>query len=117
MLGYHGHGSENTHLFVTGRAFLFAYDIVPREGQSAPPSDERSSFSGLIVAGNQANMQPGEKYSARIETDCDFVEGHRCLSPSTRNRFLSRNSIKWSENENHAGPVSPEVEREGKVTL
>jgi hypothetical protein len=59
MLGYHGHGSANTHLFIRGRVFLFDYDIIPQEGQRAPPSDERSSFSGPVVEGILQTWEQG----------------------------------------------------------
>jgi hypothetical protein len=61
-------------------------------------------------------MPAGERYGAKIVIKCDFVEGHRCLSPTTRDRFLLRRTIKWSSNEGYAGPVCSGVEEEGDVT-
>lgn len=68
------------------------------------------------MEGNYVNMNPKDMYSARVIDDCDFVEGHRCLSPSTRDRFLSRNAIKRSDDEEHVGPVTPEAEEQGNNT-
>ncbi len=56
------------------------------------------------------------QYSGKPDPECTFVEGYAILSPGTRDRFLCRGTIKWSDVGVNERPVSAEVAAEGDVT-
>lgn len=71
----------------------------------------------MAGVGDIVDVNPHYKHAAKILDDCDFVEGHRCLSPTTRDRFLDWGTIKWDPAaKRHVGPVSQVVGDEGDVT-
>ncbi len=64
-------------------------------------------------------QHPHLRYGARVleAPESRFVEGHRVLSPNTRDRFIIRNTIKWSDDvEDHPWEVDDDVQAEGNVT-
>ncbi len=50
--------------------------------------------------------------------ECSFVEGHEVLSPTTRDRFISRGNIKWDADAavDSVGPVDRDVVKEGDLS-
>jgi len=87
---------------------------APRPGLGEKTSRVMDNRSGLFA------VQKGETYQAALSKcdTCSFVEGHECLSPTTRDRFIVRKDIKWGmvTNANRVGEVTDEVAAEGVVT-
>lgn len=52
-----------------------------------------------------------------ITSNCNakFIEGYRVLSLNTRDRFLGRGDIGWSESGEYEGSVSEGVRSQGRV--
>lgn len=81
--------------------------------ETDPAGSER-----IVTQGSRADLEALVSYGGdAINGDCEFVEGHMVLSPSTRDRFFHRGDIYWEENANgHAYRVSDEVQVQGNVT-
>jgi hypothetical protein len=86
----------------------------PRPGIGERTSGVMDSRSGLFT------VMAGEIYQAALSKCdlCSFVEGHECLSPTTRDRFIVRKDVKWDAKAkaSSVGEVSDEVAAEGNVT-
>jgi hypothetical protein len=71
----------------------------------------------IHTPGQRIDLKPLEVYGGEPQGgDCDFVEGHSILSPTTRDRLIKRGTIVWSATKPHAGPVQRQVELDGDVT-
>ncbi|KAI0162092.1 hypothetical protein GGR57DRAFT_453115 [Xylariaceae sp. FL1272] len=84
-LNYHSHHGPNTHLIVTGDMRI-----------------KCSDGEGHNYAGDERVVQPGARYSAKSDRGATFLEGHKCLSPSTAERYIANGKIKavaspWSD--------------------
>lgn len=114
ILGCHSHHSRNTHFIVQGRVRFYLNCDTNRIDRSNPEC--------TIAVGSTRrhfDVQPGLNYLAiagNEHSEARFVEGHEILSPTTRDRFLDRGDIVWSETRDHEGPVSQEVRIQGRVT-
>ncbi|KAI0857781.1 hypothetical protein F4860DRAFT_517472 [Xylaria cubensis] len=83
-LNEHSHHSESTHFVISGDLRIqrtygprLLYEI----------SDEKG-------AKRQDHVLPKTRYRATSRRGCTFVEGHRCLSPESAERFISRGTLK-----------------------
>ncbi|KAI8627847.1 hypothetical protein F5Y19DRAFT_486471 [Xylariaceae sp. FL1651] len=84
----HSHHGENTHVIVTGDLCIENID------------GEKRNFSEISTARGAAKeliIKPNIKYRATSKEGCSFVEGHRCLSPRTAERFIDRGTLKAVE--------------------
>lgn len=88
-LNEHRHSTQNTHLIVKGELQI-GYTI------NHTPCPENASFRFRKVQ----NMKPGAWFKVSSNVDnksekagpqgCEFVEGHKELSPATADRFAAR---------------------------
>ncbi|KAI1261697.1 hypothetical protein F5Y18DRAFT_440345 [Xylariaceae sp. FL1019] len=76
-LNYHSHHGPNTHLIVKGDMGIKCTDGEAHH-----------------YAGDERFVNPGARYSAKSDTGATFVEGHRCLSPSTAERYIANGKLK-----------------------
>ncbi|KAI0455753.1 hypothetical protein F5B21DRAFT_470529 [Xylaria acuta] len=82
-LGEHSHHGESSHNVISGDLRIqrsrprFVYEI--------------SSEPGAV---RQDLVPPNVLYSATSQRGCTFVEGHKCLSPESAERFISRGTLK-----------------------
>lgn len=51
-----------------------------------------------------------------IDKRTEFIEGHMVLSPTTRDRMIARNDIKWDLTKDHVAKVDEQVAADGDVT-
>ncbi|KAI9047203.1 hypothetical protein LZ554_008657 [Drepanopeziza brunnea f. sp. 'monogermtubi'] len=110
-LGYHKHHSENTHLVLTGEISIYQQYL---DGENPIPKSNR-----LLHKGGIADMKANMAYGATTtrKGGSTFVEGHKVLSPTTRNRYITRGTIVWDDEvDDHPYPVDDDVRREGNVT-
>ncbi|KAI1738101.1 hypothetical protein F4680DRAFT_450184 [Xylaria scruposa] len=83
-LNRHSHHGESTHCVITGDLrILRIYE--PRL---------LYEISDAIGAERQDHVPPKTLYSATSKRGCTFVEGHKCLSPKSAERFISRGTLK-----------------------
>jgi len=87
---------------------------APRPSPDENTSGVKDNKSGCF------DVDPGQIYQAALSKcdSCSFVEGHECLSPTTRDRFIVREDIKWDPEANatQVGKVMDMVAAEGDVT-
>lgn len=95
-LNAHGHHGVNTHLIVSGD--LTIRKVTKFHGQTAIPALTISTDPG---SPKEAAAVGNEMYWGTTERGCTFVEGHRCLSPATANRFMDRGTLKWVDDEGY----------------
>lgn len=98
------HHSDNTHLIITGEVAIHS---------------ELHGESGLLQRNDTRNIKPNVSYGVELTRGAQgtFVEGHKVLSPTTRDRYLARDTIIWDDEvADHPYPVDDDVRREGKVT-
>ncbi|KAI0099840.1 hypothetical protein GGR51DRAFT_576051 [Nemania sp. FL0031] len=113
-LATHSHHGESTHRVISGdlcirrnvtekrrRSYLAGnnglYATREHGGHSVY---EISSAPG---SNRQDRVQPNIKYSATSKTGCTFVEGHKCLSPESAERFLARGTLEVTDNRRRCG--------------
>ncbi|KAI1123903.1 hypothetical protein F5Y10DRAFT_269588 [Nemania abortiva] len=80
----HSHHGSSTHMVVSG-------DLCIQRRQDDYRVYEISSAPG---SERQDRVEPSVKYSATSEEGCTFVEGHKCLSPESAERFISRGTLR-----------------------
>jgi hypothetical protein len=123
-LGYHSHNSRNTHLVLTGKIAFF-HPGSPRRALppnlSIPDTRTHETTAGICERGyGLFTAKAGEVYRAELVEcrECQFVEGHEELSPTTRDRFISRGKIRWDDRaeQGSVGKMSREVADAGDVT-
>lgn len=95
-LNIHGHHGVNTHLIVSGD--LTVRKIKQFHGQVSVPVLTISTDPG---APREAATVGDEMYWGTTERGCVFVEGHRCLSPATANRFMDRGTLRWVDRQGY----------------
>lgn len=80
-LNWHGHHGINTHLIVEGDLTL----MKPKKmfGQNHVAAVTLSTDLG---APKELSVAPDEMYVGTTQQACRFVEGHRCLSPTSAHR-------------------------------
>lgn len=80
-LNWHGHHGINTHLIVEGDLTL----MKPKKmfGQDHITAVTLSTDLG---APKELSVAPDEVYLGTTQQACRFVEGHRCLSPTSAHR-------------------------------
>ncbi|TRX89979.1 hypothetical protein FHL15_009080 [Xylaria flabelliformis] len=83
-LNQHSHHGESTHCIISG-------DLRIRRAYQPRLLYEISDEKG---AKRQDHVPPRTRYSATSRRGCTFVEGHRCLSPESAERFISRGTLK-----------------------
>jgi hypothetical protein len=86
-LGTHSHHGENTHMIVTGDLDM---EIMggTREGEHVRINADRGSGCE-----REGVVPPYVPYAATSKNGCSFVEGHRCLSPRSAERFIDRGTL------------------------
>ncbi|KAJ4392126.1 hypothetical protein N0V93_005748 [Gnomoniopsis smithogilvyi] len=97
-LNRHGHHGLNTHLVLRGDLTLERI----RYSRRVPLEKIRISADGPV---NEAPVGAGDIYLGTTEGGCDFVEGHRCLSPTTALRFVDRGTLCWYNKDGEPAPV------------
>ncbi|RYC57882.1 hypothetical protein CHU98_g8337 [Xylaria longipes] len=83
-LAEHSHHGESTHSVIAG-------DLRIQRSQQPHVVYTISSDAG---APKQDRVPPKLLYSATSRFGCTFVEGHKCLSPESAERFISRGTLK-----------------------
>ncbi|KAG8156952.1 hypothetical protein KVR01_013174 [Diaporthe batatas] len=89
-LNWHGHHGVNTHLIVEGDLTLMKLKKMFNQNHvsAVTVSSEPGALKELSVA-------PGEMYAGTSQQACRFVEGHRCLSPASAHRYMTRGTLEW----------------------
>lgn len=103
-LNIHGHHGLNTHLILKGDLTLERVKYSDHEPE--PAEQIRISADGPI---KEAPVGPGDIYRGTTEKGCEFVEGHRCLSPTTALRFFDRGTICWFDKHGEAAPLADQT--------
>lgn len=88
-LALHGHSGLNTHLIVEGDLTLERRFMLDQP----MPLDKATISAGGPV--EEAPVGAGDIYDGTTRHGCKFVEGHRCLSPTTAKRYLDRGTLQW----------------------
>ncbi|KAI0445805.1 hypothetical protein F4803DRAFT_547846 [Xylaria telfairii] len=83
-LGEHSHHGESTHNIIIG-------DLRVQRTQEPRLLYEISTEPG---AKRQDHVPPKTRYKATSTQGCTFAEGHRCLSPESAERFISRGTLR-----------------------
>lgn len=110
-LNLHSHHGRNTHFLVEGDLLLeresfhhhsgggdkgaAAKSIALHDGRTYPKSWLYYAIFGAPQKNLEAPVGPGDIYKGTTEYDCAFVEGHRCLSPTTAMRYIDRGTLTW----------------------
>ncbi|KAJ4418861.1 hypothetical protein N0V82_005307 [Gnomoniopsis sp. IMI 355080] len=99
-LNLHGHHGLNTHLVLRGDMTLekVQYSLHKR----VPVEKIRISADGPA---KEAPVGAGDIYFGTTEAGCEFVEGHRCLSPTTALRFIDRGTLGWYNKDGEVAPM------------
>lgn len=103
-LNRHGHHGLNTHLILKGDLTLER--IKYSDYERAPVDRIRISADGPL---REAAVGAGDIYLGTTERGCEFVEGHRCLSPTTALRFFDRGTIRWFDQDGVAAPMADQT--------
>lgn len=103
-LNRHGHHGLNTHLILKGDLTLER--IKYSHYQRQPVEKIQISAEGPM---KEAAVGPGDIYQGSTEKGCEFVEGHRCLSPTTALRFFDRGTICWFNKDGVAAPMADQT--------
>ncbi|KAI1748754.1 hypothetical protein F4782DRAFT_534036 [Xylaria castorea] len=82
-LNEHSHHGESTHRIISG-------DLRIQRSQEPRWLHEISSDTDTR---RQDHIPPKTLYSATSRHGCTFVEGHKCLSPESAERFISRGTL------------------------
>ncbi|KAH8164059.1 hypothetical protein CIB48_g4211 [Xylaria polymorpha] len=83
-LAEHSHHGESTHHVVTG-------DLRFQRTREPRLLYEISTAPGAKI---QDHVPPKTRYKATSREGCTFAEGHKCLSPESAERFISRGTLK-----------------------
>lgn len=99
-LNRHGHHGLNTHLVLSGDLTLekVRYSLHER----VPLEKIKISADGPV---KEAPVGPGDIYLGTTEQGYEFVEGHRCLSPTTALRFVDRGTLCWYNKDGEAAVI------------
>lgn len=109
-LNLHSHHGRNTHFLVTGDLTLDRESfhnsdyqektIKLHDGVTYPKPWWWYLLFGMPTKNLEAPVGPGDIYRGTTEYDCAFVEGHRCLSPTTAARYMDRGTLTWFDRSN-----------------
>ncbi|KAK7915109.1 hypothetical protein PG985_012812 [Apiospora marii] len=98
-LNPHRHSGHNTHLIVAGD-LRFAieqdyYDEAAFKRKRTPPRVKTAELEAADPDARKEFYAAREhRYKATSQSGCSFVEGHRCLSPTTAERFMARETLR-----------------------
>ncbi|KAI1867281.1 uncharacterized protein JN550_007012 [Neoarthrinium moseri] len=87
-LNAHSHSGTNTHLIVDGD---LRFNV--KRAQGGDLDSREACDSGDICYQHEFYVLEKASYSATTTTGATFVEGHRCLSPTTAERFMGRGTL------------------------
>lgn len=98
-LNPHKHSGHNTHLIVEGDLRFDIekdyYDKVAFKRKRTPPGAETTTLDAADPDARKEFYAAREhRYKATSKAGCSFVEGHRCLSPATAERFMARETLR-----------------------
>ncbi|KAF2968515.1 hypothetical protein GQX73_g5046 [Xylaria multiplex] len=82
----HSHHGLNTHLVIKGDLY------IQRQGHRG--IRERYVISSFRGGTRQDLVPPNTTYSGASSGGCTFIEGHKCLSPQSAERFIDRGTLK-----------------------
>lgn len=106
-LNRHSHHGLNTHLILSGDLTLekamYTHEEPDQEQEQREHPIEKVELSADGPL-REAPVGPGDIYLGTTETGCQFVEGHRCLSPTTALRFIDRGTLCWHNKKGQAAP-------------
>lgn len=103
-LNLHVHHGLNTHLILMGDLTLERLTYSPHGRK--PLQKIQISAAGPVT---EAPVGAGDSYLGTTKTGCEFVEGHRCLSPTTALRFFDRGTICWFNKDGVAAPAADQT--------
>ncbi|KAK7962825.1 uncharacterized protein PG986_003650 [Apiospora aurea] len=98
-LNSHKHSGHNTHLIVAGDLTFEIekdyYDAAKFKRKRVPPAFKSATLDAADPDARKELFAAREhRYKATSKSGCSFVEGHQCLSPTTAERFIARDTLR-----------------------